>query len=423
MKPRRVLHVTRVLNYGGATVVDRLTRALDKKLFEPIIAFDTHEQSNIRKNLSNSKIKTIDLKKPIDHPDIADSKPHKSWNVSEFLESYFNMRARNAYLSLKNVRNFLFQQAPRIKIFLKLIKDNRIDIVHTHSDLYHGKPELCAARICGIPCILHAHGYSKFTPFEKFFDRFVDRFIFISNDVARYYFSHGISQDKGVVIHNGVEISEFTRSYKADGIRSQFNIKPDDILIGLIGRIDWWKGHEYFFEAMADATNHIKGLRGIVVGEPNSDNINLQYFKKLQLLLNSLNLTEKIIFTGFRNDVPQVINDIDVLVHASSQPEPFGLVVIEGMAAGKPLVATAAGGVLDIIQDGVNGLLVPCKDSKALAGAILQLATDEEMAKRLGQEASRRINENFSLKRQVLAVQSLYDLALDCHPNKIEEFN
>jgi len=105
---------------------------------------------------------------------------------------------------------------------------------------------------------------------------------------------------------------------------------------------------------------------------------------------------------------------LDVVVHASSVPEPFGLVVIEGMAAAKP-VATAAGGVLDIIEDGVNGLLVPCKDSKAMARAILQILSDRDKAEQMGLAARRRVTEKFTVQQQVTAVQKLYNsiLAID----------
>ena len=103
---------------------------------------------------------------------------------------------------------------------------------------------------------------------------------------------------------------------------------------------------------------------------------------------------------------------LDVVVHASSQPEPFGLVVIEGMAAGKPVVATAAGGVLDIIQDGVNGLLVPCKDSKAMARAIIKILSDRDKAEQIGNAARQRIFEKFTVQHQVTSVQNLYDSIL-----------
>jgi glycosyltransferase involved in cell wall biosynthesis len=101
-----------------------------------------------------------------------------------------------------------------------------------------------------------------------------------------------------------------------------------------------------------------------------------------------------------------------MVVHTSIIPEPFGLVIIEGMASGKPVVATAAGGVLDIIEDGLNGLLVPCGDAKAISRAILQIISDPDRAKQLGMAARRRVAEKFTIQRQVMATQKLYDVIL-----------
>ena len=232
--------------------------------------------------------------------------------------------------------------------------------------------------------------------------------------MAEHYVCHGKSRSKGTIIHNGVDMSKFTQSYSTESVRKEFGIKPDQTLVGMIGRMDWWKGHEYFLEAMARAAKHIAGLRGIIIGAAGKDvisnlKINRQYFQKLKSLIKTLNLADSIILTEYRNDVPRLFAALDVLVHASSIPEPFGLAVIEGMAAGKPVVATAAGGVLEIIEDGVNGLLVPCKDSEAMARAILQIISNPDRAKQMGLAARRRVAEKFTVQHQVKAVEKLYD--------------
>jgi glycosyltransferase involved in cell wall biosynthesis len=132
----------------------------------------------------------------------------------------------------------------------------------------------------------------------------------------------------------------------------------------------------------------------------------------LQSLTKSLGLENRVVFTGFRTDVPRIVQALDVVVLSSSAPEPFGRVVIEGMAAGKPVVATAAGGVLDIIDDKVNGMLVPCKDSAAMADAVLELLSDREKARQIGIAARRRVEEKFTVQHHVAAVQGLYDAIL-----------
>ena len=294
---------------------------------------------------------------------------------------------------------------------MRIIRENKIDIVHTHSNLIAGKPEIIAAKIAGVPCITHHHGYSDYKHFDMFFDRFVHTNIYISNDVAGYNTAHGVSRTKAKIIHNGVNLSDYTQPCDALRLRKEFFCMPDQLLVGLVARLDWWKGHEFFLEAMAEVVKKKHNIRGLIIGglaELYYDSSS-RYLDRLHAMVQSLGLGEYIVFTGHRSDVPSLLAALDVVVHASSTPEPFGLTVIEGMAAGKPVVATAAGGVLDIIEDGVNGLLVPCKDSKAMARAILQIISDGDRAEQMGLAARRCVAEKFTVKQQVTAVQNLYD--------------
>jgi len=421
MKPRKVLHVTRVAEGGVAVVVDQLARGLDKDRYESIVLFETHVKSAIRKRLSKSGIKTIDLKKGLD--DRTSNLPNspKMYNTSGRIMANFGKEAREIYLSLKSFLEFLSKQAPRIRLLIRTFRENKVDLIHTHSSLYSGKPEIIAAWICGIPCVAHYHRYRKFNYFDGMFARFVAAFIYISGDVAKFYRTQKIEPTKGIIIHNGVDMSKFSQVYSTDSVRKDFGLESGQTLVGLIGRIDWWKGHEYFIEAMAMAVQKISGLRGLIIGplEKNfSVNRNRLYLKKLRTLIESLNLKDKIIFTGLRDDVPRLISALDVVVHASSRPEPFGLVVIEAMAAGKPVVATAAGGVLDIIKDGLNGLLVPCRDAESMATAILQLISNPQRAKQIGNAARQCVTDKFTVQQQVRAVQKLYDDVLVDHQRR-----
>lgn len=413
MTTRRVLYITRATYGGVGVVVERLAKELDRKRYEPIIlfdTFDTHKQSDIRKRLSESDIKTIDLTKHIGEYVSDKPRRRRDKDMSAFLKVRFGERVSQVYLSMKSAY-IMLRQIPKVRSFINIIRENEIDLIHTHNDLDHGKPEIVAAWITGIPCISHNHGYPNLTNFAKYFDRFVDSFIYISNDIAKHHIDQGKSKTKGIIIHNGLDMKDFTRTYDTTLVRNELCSTLDEILIGLPGRIAWWKGHEYFLEAIAEVTKKISGLKGVIIGDVTKDSFghNQHYFNKLQSIVKSLNIEDKILFSGFCSDVPRVLAALDVVVHASSIPEPFGLVIIEGMAAGKPVVATGAGGVLDIIEDGVNGILVPCKDSKAMAKAILQIISDKGKAKQMSLAARQCVANKFTIQRQVTAVQELYD--------------
>jgi len=415
MKPRRILYITRISKGGVAVVLDQLARGLDRRRYEPIVLFDTNRQSHIRQKLSESDIKTVDLG-TFHNQQLFDSpQPKKRRDIGAKVENHFGKSAANVYFSLKSFYQFLRHEAYKIRLYMRIIRENGIDLVHTHNDLNFGKPEIVAAWITGVPCISHNHAFYKLKYFDKIFSRFVDSFIYISNDIAKYHIAQGKLRSKGTVIHNGVNMSEFMKSYNTDFVRKEFSIKPEESIVGIIGRIDHWKGHEYFIEAMARAIKQIPALKGLIIGELETNvavDRNRQYLNKLKLLIKSMDLEDKVIFIGFRDDVPRLLAALDVVVHASSTPEPFGLVVIEGMAAGKPVVATAAGGVLDIIEDGVNGMLIPYKDSKAMAQATLKLLFSQDEAKHMGLAARRSIVERFTVERQLRAVEKLYDSIL-----------
>jgi glycosyltransferase involved in cell wall biosynthesis len=245
--------------------------------------------------------------------------------------------------------------------------------------------------------------------FDRTLGRFVASFIYISRAVAENYTSQGISPSKGAVIHNAVDLNEYSQTYDALSVRSEFGWTSGEPLVGIVGRLDWWKGHEYFLQAMALVRKQLPNARGLIVGQVDSTPRGEIYVRKLESLARALRLEDRLIFTGFRPDVPRIMSALDVVVLGSAEPEPFGRVVIEGMAAGKPVVATAAGGVLDIVEDGFNGLLVPRRDSQAMAEAILSILLDKEKAARMGQAGRQTVIGKFSLEHHVDAVQKLYE--------------
>ena len=414
MVPIRVLHITGVAHGGVATVVDQLARGLDRNRYEPQVLFGTPLESDIRNKLSNTDIKTINMMECGDRIIFGSHSFRKRKNLAYSIETYLGKNICQGYLSLKSFCTLLLWQLPKIRLLIRTYRENNIRLVHTHNELVYAGPEIIAAWATRIPCICHSHSYSKLNYWDKLLVKLVNYFIYISKHQADHFCRQGIPAVKGRVIHNGIDTSKFAKRYDAGSVRREFGVKNSEPLIGLIGRIDWWKGHEYFIEAMASVIREVPGTKALIVGELAWKNIylNRYYLEKLHSLVQLFDLEDNIIFTGFRSDIPRLLSGMDVVVHASSEPEPFGLVIIEGMAAGKPVVGTAAGGVLDIIEDGVNGLLVPCKDSKAMARAVIQLLSNRTCAEKIAQLGRSSVVEKFTLKKQLSAVQYLYDSLL-----------
>ena len=177
MKARRILHILRSVDGGVLVVVRQLCSSYEKKRYIPIVLFDTDGQSHIRKKLSESYVETIDFKKACNEKTDDVSNSGKSRDIGGWLESHFGKRAAEVYFSLRALYKFVRRDAPKIWPFVRAIRQNEIDLIHTHSTLRWCKPEIIAAQIAGVPCISHSHGYSNLTYFDRIFSRFVDMFI------------------------------------------------------------------------------------------------------------------------------------------------------------------------------------------------------------------------------------------------------
>jgi glycosyltransferase involved in cell wall biosynthesis len=188
-------------------------------------------------------------------------------------------------------------------------------------------------------------------------------------------------------------------------------------VIGLIGRICPWKGQHVFLKAASIVRRRHPATLFKIVGAPLFGEA--QYDAEIRQLSNDLGLDDAVEFTGFRPDVAEVIAALDIVVHASTTGEPFGQVIIEGMAASKPVIATKGGGVPEIVVDGVTGLLVPMGDAPAMADAICKMLGDPALAHRMGAEGFKRVQEHFTIEKAVRKVEAVYSLLLDKSRDKM----
>ena len=179
---------------------------------------------------------------------------------------------------------------------------------------------------------------------------------------------------------------------------------PGPLAVGMVGRIARWKGQDVFLRGFAEAFPD-GGAQATIVGAPLFGEED--YESELRELAASLGVSERVRFAGFRDDVPAELSRLDVLVHASVIPEPFGQVVIEGMASGLPVVAAGSGGPAEVMDHEVHGLLYPPRDTEALAGALLRLAGEPELRARMGRAGVERARR-FAPERVAAEVRAVY---------------
>lgn len=177
--------------------------------------------------------------------------------------------------------------------------------------------------------------------------------------------------------------------------------------IGLVGRISPWKGQDVFIRAARQVRLRCPDTEFLIIGSAMFGET--QYEQELHRLVVECGLQSCTRFLGFRHDIDAVIHSLDVLVHASTAPEPFGQVVVDGMAAGTPVVATRGGGVTEIVDDGVTGLLVTMGSADEMAEAIVATLCDPARAAERAAAARRAVMDRFTIEATVASVQSVYD--------------
>jgi glycosyltransferase involved in cell wall biosynthesis len=256
----------------------------------------------------------------------------------------------------------------------------RPDLVHASSlkALVYGS---LAARLTGIPLLWHAHDRIADDYLPRPAVRLVRAFARLATTVVAN--SRSTLETIGARASHAVVIPYPVTPTPADRHLDERS-RDRPVRVGMVGRISPWKGQEVFLEAFARAFPE-GDEQAAVVGAPLFDEID--YELELRTLCRRLKLDDRVEFRGFQDDIADELAELDVLVHASTIPEPFGQVVVEGMNAGLPVVAADAGGPAEIVADGETGILYPPGDVGALAHAMQVLAGDPPLRRRIGEAA------------------------------------
>lgn len=185
---------------------------------------------------------------------------------------------------------------------------------------------------------------------------------------------------------------------EARAARSELGAAEEDVLLGVFGRLQRWKGQDIFVEAAARAARQRPHLRFAVVGG-SVFGLEPEFAEELKARAQALGIGDAMVFTGFRTDVPRLMAACDIVCHTTRVAEPFGLVVIEAMSLGRPVIATRGGGPSEIIESDDAGLLIKPEDPAALADAMVALADDPERRRRMGAYAATRVKQLFTIEQ------------------------
>lgn len=278
-----------------------------------------------------------------------------------------------------------------------------------HPDILHARSRVpawlayFANRSLRIPFVTTVHGFNSVNPYSRVMT-YGDRVICVSNAIRDHIRHHyRVPDEKIVVIPRGVDLEQFhpgkVNRIFMDDFTKEFGLEGR-FVVTTVGRISQLKDHETFIRAIGRLRTEVPGTLGLIVGGAREDK--KKYLESLRILVTSLGLENHVVFTGSQSSMAEIYALSRVVVSSSRKPESFGRTAAEALAMNVPVVATAHGGIMDIVHDGETGFLFSPRDHEDLAGKIL-------LARELCRNNFRRtISENFSIDVMVEKTSTLY---------------
>ncbi len=300
----------------------------------------------------------------------------------------------------------------------RFLRDHRIDLLHLNNSPFQGRDDwLPAALLAGVPCAVYGMGDAMPEPsaFRRWLMRRFDLILPLSRLVQESLADNGIPRDRMVLAYPGMDIDGIERSARraAAQVRAEFGLPPEGVLAVMVGNLRHWKGQHVVVEAMGALTpDERRDLTVLLVGDIGP--LHEAYTAQLQERIRALDLVDTVRVVGHRDDVPDLLEAADIAVHASVIPEPFGLVVLEGMAHGCAMVAAGAGGPVEMLTP-ESGLLYDSARPEELAAHLRLLLSDPATRAEFGRQARRRARD-FDIREHVRIVTDAYRPLLDLPP-------
>lgn len=280
-------------------------------------------------------------------------------------------------------------------------RENGIEIVHVHAARDYPLAALAVKMASRTRLVLTRHVLFPLKGINKPVLNGTSRVIAVSEAVAQSLRQNGvIDSSKISVVHNGIDTDRFEKSISPVGLDNN-----SSVVIGTVGHLAPIKGHDVFVRAAALVAQRRPEARFIVIGEDKSPQ--MENRRSLESLITELDLHGTVVMPGWRDDMPAALASLTLFVSAA-RSEPFGLAIVEAMAAGLPIVATASEGAMEILEDRVTGRLVRVDDPDALADVINELLDNPHECLRLARNAQLAARERFSLVRMAGDTERVY---------------
>ncbi|HJV18964.1 MAG TPA: glycosyltransferase family 4 protein [Sediminibacterium sp.] len=306
---------------------------------------------------------------------------------------------RRKYMHPAGIYNRIHTLYKAVQTLKKIIRQEKIDLVYSNTTAVLAGA--FAARQAGVRHIWHVHEIIEkpaflFRILSYLLKQYSEKIIVVSGAVKKHW-SRYVPEEKLALIYNGIDYTPYL------SVRPPRTAPPDrqnetgkGIIIGMIGRVHAWKGQDYFLNIAGELIRQFPELQFVMAGDAFPGNEYL--YEALEQQKTRLHLTHAVTDLGYRTDIPELLHNFDIFVSPSTSPDPFPTVVLEAMASACAVVATAHGGVTEMITQQVEGILIPRDDAAAAAAMMAPLITDASLRQQLGKAASEKVQTTYSME-------------------------
>lgn len=398
-KQQRILYVENGIGYGGAIICLRhLVRNLDRSRFTPMVVTG-RTGPQYREIANEAQWQHI----PDRHLDIVGA--HQKVDPITWIDKAPGLRfvVNQVLARADDLFNFL-------PFFLHLLWTAwrfKADLIHANNEPLCNRAALLVGKVLKIPTVCHVRGDQDGSRLMSWAFSLPSHFTPVSNWVSQSMQSKlGVPADKISVIYDGLELDGLDPTTDGKAFRRQHQINDDDFAVGLVGLLIPWKGQEIFLDAAKAIKDKIPGLKMLIIGGTPDDCVAFE--SHLRQRVEQEGLGDMVIFTGHNTDMPAVYKGVDVVVSASTSPEPLGTVVIEAMAMGRPLIGPNHGGAAEMMTHEKTGLLFTPGDAASLAATINSFYQAPAKRTQLGAAARQHALDTFAVEKHTDLIQTLY---------------
>lgn len=317
---------------------------------------------------------------------------------------------RRKYMNVCGLMNRARLIYKAARLLVNYVKVKNVSIIHSNTSVVFSGALL--SKLVHVPHIWHIHEITTkprvvSNILSSLIPRLSSRVVCVSHAVLSHLIAaNSMNAAKGKVIHNGIEPLIASDSER-NAIRQELSVSSGDVLVGMVGRVNSWKGQMSLLDAAEIIITKYDNVKFLLVGGT---------FLGEEYLLDELNarirngvLADRVRVLSYRKDIPQIMSALDVFVLPSTQPDPLPTVVLEAMSLGRPIIGFAHGGICEMVENGVTGLLVPPCSVDLLSLAIDRLVSDKDLRNRLGVAGYHRFRGLFSVQAFINEFESIYE--------------